>query len=237
MLLRKLTLLCTACLLVTPGCDDDYDYDEGCATPLVLSFDRGPVEYVAAPGNAYFELGQHDFALTTDWPTAKTPWLAMDLDGDERITGGHELFGSETRVRGRKARNGFLALSALDTNGDGVISHEDDAWDRLLLWRDIDANRRSSADELESVRAANITWISLRYERAPTCNEAGDCEVERSLFGYLLESAKNGVVEVPPHEERVGEVIDIYLRPIARKLLDVPPGKPSGSQGVTNSCL
>ena len=60
-----------------------------------------------------------------DWPMANTPWLALDRDGNGAIEDGSELFGSGTRLAsGARARNGFEALRELDSNGDGVVSHE-----------------------------------------------------------------------------------------------------------------
>jgi len=53
----------------------------------------------------------------SDWPTAKIPWSAIDLDHDPAITSGAELFGSSTLVlwadRNRDRRSSPDELAAL----------------------------------------------------------------------------------------------------------------------------
>src|SRR5262249_54443520 len=63
-----------------------------CNTPLVLSFDGAPVEYRIDSAHAFDLNGTR--SQVTDWPTARTPWLALDRDGNGRIDDGGELFGS-----------------------------------------------------------------------------------------------------------------------------------------------
>jgi hypothetical protein len=216
---RMIVLAAAATSLIGLGCEG-----ETCGTPLVLSFDGSAVAYVADPGGAYFELGQHDGLSTTDWPTSNTPWLARDLDGDGAISGGAELFGSETVLRsGHKAANGFEALAELDTDGDGRVGASDGAaWGSLLLWRDDNANRRTDEGEIQTASAAGILWIDLPgapgkpaeltipASRAPRCDARGNCEVERSAFGY-----------VDGRREQKGAMIDIHLHSFVKGV----PGK------------
>ncbi len=62
---------------------------------------------------------------------------------------GHELFGSGTRLPdGRHASDGFAALEVFDSNADGVVDGADPRFAELMLWRDRDADRRSTLDEL-----------------------------------------------------------------------------------------
>jgi hypothetical protein len=169
-------------------------------TPLVLVFDGAPVMYGARP--APFDLVGDGTSRATDWPTARTPWLAIDRDGNGRIDDGSELFGSMTRLgSGMRARNGFEALAELDTNHDGVVSADDADFTKLVVWSDADGDRASSLSELQPVWSS-IGRIELAYRREHRCTTAGNCEIERARFVYR-DAAGN---------ERNGDVVDVHLR-------------------------
>ncbi|WP_437328548.1 calcium-binding protein [Sorangium sp. So ce381] len=171
------------------------------STPLVLSFEQRPVEYVTAMSGA-FDLSGLGATIATDWPTAATPWLAFDRDGNGAIDGGEELFGSATVLSsGARADNGFTALRELDTDGDGRITARDEAWSRLVLWSDRDANRASSAGELEPLASRGLVAIELSYARDRRCDGRGNCEIERASFTFS-EGAST----------RTGAVVDVHLR-------------------------
>ncbi len=173
--------------------------DQPCNTPLVLAFDREHVEFTRAAGE--FDLAGRAASVPTDWVSARTPWLAIDLDGDGRIGDGRELFGSMTELPGGgRARNGFGALASLDDDGDGEITPRDEAFDRLVLWRDADQDRRSGPGELVAAREAGLVAIRLDYDVVASC-EDGDCEGERATFVFRDRSGR----------ERVGDVIDVHL--------------------------
>ena len=171
------------------------------STPLVLSFDSAKVEMI--------EDAAHGFTLsatssaTTDWPTAKTPWLAFDVNGSGVIEDGSELFGSMTMLKsGSRAVNGFAALRELDADGDGKITAADPGFAKLLIWSDRDGDRRSSPGELSRAASAELISIDLDYVSDKRCDERGNCEIERASFRYR---DATGI-------ERTGAVIDVHLR-------------------------
>jgi len=171
-----------------------------CTTPLVLAFDDAPVQYLTDTGRATFDLStaQDGSAVRTDWPTAATPWLALDRDGDGRISSGRELFGSATRVGERSASNGFEALAALDSNRDRVIDRRDPAFERLLVWSDRDGDRESTAGELRSLASHGVVRIELGFGVDPRCDGRGNCEVERAALVWRDHgrAARGSVVDV-----------------------------------------
>ncbi len=155
-----------------------YEY-EACDTPLVLRTDHRPVEYLAS--STRFAMTASDRCPATDWPTAATPWLARDLDRSGSIDGGHELFGSGTRLGPTRATDGFQALAALDSDGDARITPADAAWPELVLWFDHDGDRRSTLWELEPLHAHAITALDLAYTTDHSrCDARGNCEIERA---------------------------------------------------------
>ena len=177
--------------------------EEACAcnTPLVLSFDGAPVRMQPAPAST-FDIDGVGACITTDWPEAATPWLALDLDRSGSIETGRELFGSGTVLAsGERASNGFLALSELDDNGDGRIDVTDSRFTDLVLWADEDADKAANFDELQPLAMRGILSIELDYRSDRQCDDRGNCGVERAAFTYI---AAGGDV-------REGEVVDIHL--------------------------
>lgn len=166
---------------------------EACDTPLVIRLDGGPVEFAASTSR--FVMSAADGCAATDWPTAATPWLAIDLDRSGSIDGGHELFGSGTALGPTRASDGFVALAALDSDGDSLITPADARWGELLLWFDHDADRRSTLWELEPL-ASRVTEIGLQYavDRS-RCDARGNCEIERAP-ARLVDGAAVEVVDV-----------------------------------------
>jgi hypothetical protein len=191
-------------LNVYRGCaliDGKWQWDpSGCNTPLVLAFHDESVHFTHPAGA--FDLVGVGASVATDWVGAETPWLALDRDGNGSIDDGRELFGSMTELgTGTRASNGFVALADLDDDGDGWITPKDSGFSKLLVWRDRDQNRRSSASELTSAEDAGLVAISLRYKSdAPRC-EDGNCEVERARFVFKDELGT----------EREGAVVDVHF--------------------------
>jgi hypothetical protein len=168
-------------------------------TPLVLSFDAGPVEL--ASNAASFDMDGIGMCLNTDWPAADNPWLALDLDRNGRIDGGHELFGSGFVLSsGRRAANGFAALATLDHNRDSVIDSLDPRFAELVIWRDVDGDKISAPDELSSLADASIERIELGYSVREHCDARQNCGKERSRFEFRAGG-----------QLQVGEVVDVHL--------------------------
>ncbi len=180
----------------------EFDCQVVCGdTPLVFNFDARPVRYAAASA-ASFDIAAAGECITTDWPTAATPWLARDLDGDGQIVDGAELFGSGTRTRaGHRADNGFSALAELDHNGDGLITPQDPGFSDLVLWSDHDGDRRSSGFELTPLAAHGVTAVELGYTRDARCDARGNCELERASFWFAPSGG----------EVQRGAVVDVHL--------------------------
>lgn len=161
-------------------------------TPLVVVLDGRPVEYTAARDESRFAIDGFS-PLRTDWPTARTPWIARDIDGDGVIADGRELFGSGTRLPGgQRASDGFAALAALDDNADGILDARDRAWADLLAWSDRDGDRRGTGSELAPLSSL-VESISLRPDHGTHCDDRGNCERLRA-GATLRDSAATGAI-------------------------------------------
>ena len=176
--------------------------DGGGDTPLVLRFDDAPITMIASEATpaATFDIAMAadgNSCITTDWPSAATPWLAVDLDQNGNIDGGHELFGSGTSLAaGGKAEHGFIALAEFDQNRDGVVDARDPRFGELVLWRDHDGDRRSTPSELQPLVEAGVDSLSLDYRDVRSCDARGNCGIERASFG---------------HAGGRGEIVDLHL--------------------------
>lgn len=184
------------------GEDGEPYWDCVDGTPLVLSFDGAEPVMSDASAAAAFDVGTGGECIQTDWPAAATPWLALDRDGSGTIDGGHELFGSGTVLAsGKRAKQGFMALAELDSNGDGRITKRDARFGELVLWADHDRNKRSTAMEHESLGSRGIVGIELDWRNETVCDERGNCGVERASFTFI---GAGGRVSM-------GEVVDVHL--------------------------
>ncbi|MCI5049329.1 MAG: M10 family metallopeptidase C-terminal domain-containing protein, partial [Rickettsiales bacterium] len=135
-------------------------------TPLVLDLDQdSSIELTAynAANASFFDLDGDGFAEQTGWVSPDDGILAIDLNSDGIINDITEVFGNATT-------DGFIALSALDSNSDNTINVADAQFGDLLVWQDLDGDGYSDDGELQSLDDWNITSISLNYSTVNTTN-------------------------------------------------------------------
>jgi hypothetical protein len=140
-----------------PVRDQAIQQDMCTHSPLVLDTDGTGIEATTVAGGVAFDLLASGRAVQTAWP-ARGALLVLDRDGDGRITSGRELFGN-----GDGAADGFAALAAFDSNGDGVIDARDPVFAQLALWRDANHDGVSAPGELSRLAASGIRAIPLDH--------------------------------------------------------------------------
>jgi hypothetical protein len=111
-------------------------------SPLVLDLDGDGVETIdRSYGNIYFDHDGNGFSENSGWVNEDDGILVRDMNDNGTIDGGSELFGNETVLsNGLKADNGFEALKKLDSNNDNAFDADDNAWDQLRVWKDVNRN-------------------------------------------------------------------------------------------------
>ncbi|MCB0384766.1 MAG: hypothetical protein KDD43_05185 [Bdellovibrionales bacterium] len=154
----------------------DVDYtgglDEVCkkkcdqtSSPLAIDLAGDGFATTSVAQGVKFDLDGTGQKQQVSWFKAGTDnaFVAVDLNGNGRIDGGQELFGTATILRnGLTASNGFVALSDFDGNGDGLIDQRDSGFNRLLLWTDTNHNGESEGQEIQSLGEV-VTSIRLDY--------------------------------------------------------------------------
>lgn len=132
---------------------------ENTLSPLVFDLDGDGIELASltGPDAVYWDIDVDGFAEASGWVDGDDGLLAIDVNQDGVINDHSELFGN-----GAGFQNGFLALAAYDSNGDGLITSDDDDWDRLIIWQDANGDGVSQSDEMMSLNDWNITAIDLK---------------------------------------------------------------------------
>jgi hypothetical protein len=108
----------------------------------------------------YFDLRGEGFANKTGWVGPSAGLLCLP-DANGQVTSGLQLFGTA----GGSA-NGFAALAAYDTNGDGVIDQNDAVFAQLRVWVDSNSDGHVDPGELLSLSQLGIVSISLHAAAA-----------------------------------------------------------------------
>ena len=134
--------------------------------PLVLDLDGDGVEINLSTNAVLFDDNADGRKTGTQWAKADDGMLVRDLNGNGTIDSGRELFGDQTLLpNGSLANNGFLALSALDKDADGladgIFNSSDVAHADLKIWRDLNQDGKSQANELHTLAQAGVGSISL----------------------------------------------------------------------------
>ena len=130
--------------------------------PIILDLDGNGLETVGLAANIYFDHDGDGVLTKTGWAGKSDALLVWDRNTNGSIDTGAELFGDFTMLpNGTLAPNGFAALAALDSNGDGVLDANDPAFVELKIWRDADQNGKTGTGELISLLDAGIVSLNL----------------------------------------------------------------------------
>jgi hypothetical protein len=136
--------------------------DGSTITPIVLDLDSNGIQTVGQSNGVNFDLNNDGNIDKAGWVGGADGLLVRDISGDGVINHGGELFGEGTVLAdGSKAKDGYQALAALDSNLDGLIDANDAAFGSLQVWTDGNGNGITDAGELKSLGSLGITSIAL----------------------------------------------------------------------------
>ena len=162
--------------------------------PLIFDLDGDGIKTTSLDqSRTYFDLDSNGFAERTAWVDASDGLLVLDRNNDGQITSGQELFGDQTLLaNGRRADSGFEALREFDSNRDGRIDAKDEVYSKLKIWRDLNGDGISQAEELKGLSDYNIASISL----SSTSSNASDVmnNIQRRVGSFIKTDGSGGVI-------------------------------------------
>ncbi|AAF83478.1 hemolysin-type calcium binding protein [Xylella fastidiosa 9a5c] len=162
--------------------------------PLVLDLDGDGIETVAAGKHILFDHDGDGIKHASGWVKSDDGFLVLDRNGNGRIDDGSELFGADTVLaNGDKATSGFEALRDLDSNGDGLFDAADARFADVRVWRDLNQDGQSQANELFTLSSLGIASITL----TPTNTEdvdLGNGNLIDNRGTYTRTDGRTGVV-------------------------------------------
>ncbi|WP_301182350.1 calcium-binding protein [Stenotrophomonas sp. VV52] len=132
--------------------------------PLALDLDGDGVVRTRAENGAAGALFDHNgdgIRTATGWVDASDGLLVWDRNGNGKVEDGTELFGDSTTAAGAGFTTGFQALASLDSNGDGVIDAQDQRFNEIKVWQDLDGDGISDTGELKTLMELGILSFSL----------------------------------------------------------------------------
>ena len=106
----------------------------------------------------FFDMDATGTVNGVSWIGPTDGFLARDRNGNGEIDDASELFSS---VTDSESRTGFEALAAFDTDGNGRIDADDDVFDTLLVWQDLNSDGHAQPGELQPLAHYNIIALPI----------------------------------------------------------------------------
>nr|CAD6596238.1 hypothetical protein RKHAN_00247 [Rhizobium sp. Khangiran2] len=170
---------------------DDIRVYNDVSDPIVLDLDGNGFDFSSIDNGVMFDINADGSEDRIAW-TSQDGILALDLDGNGLIDNGSEIFTPD--FDGGNFESGIAALASLDSNGDGRIDAEDEAFSRLSIWVDANNNGVSDDGELSSLADNKVASISL------TADTTGGAEDGQTIFSEgsfaFEDGTTGGYVEV-----------------------------------------
>lgn len=139
------------------GWQDTFMDTQNHVSPLAFDLDGDGIETTHLTATeVFFDIDGDGYAEKVGWIGADDGQLAIDTNGDGVINDITELFGDDIMPAYEK-------LGLYDTNKDGVINQSDTSYDDLMVWKDLNQDGYSDANELFALddNAILIKEISL----------------------------------------------------------------------------
>ncbi|MEZ0189564.1 calcium-binding protein [Ralstonia solanacearum] len=186
--------------------------------PLVLDLDGDGIETISTQDGAVI-LFDHDadgVKTGTGWIKPDDGWLVLDRNGNGVIDSDRELFGVDTlKNNGQLASDGFDALKDLDANKDGKIDSADSVFADLRIWRDLNQDGISQANEMTTLDANGITAIGVNSTAVRTDLGNGNVQTAAGAF-----TRSNGTTGTTGETNGAAANLDLLVNTFHRQFTD-----------------
>ena len=157
--------------------------------PLLVQFDSQALGEIK--GEKAFDINQDKTLDKLPIFSGDIGYLVYDQNDNQQADNGSELFGPKTG-------QGFMELAQLDSNNNGFIDVEDQAFEQLYIWQ---PNENSSqVEQWLSLKEAKIQAISLSAINTPFTfydhNGEVQAQLRQSSFAISDEGYGRGVHQV-----------------------------------------
>ncbi len=109
---------------------------------------------------AAFDMDGNGSRDNVGWTTSNDGFLVIDRNDNGRVDDATEMAFLDSDGN---LQNGQAGLFALDTNGDGIVSADDELFSSLQIWVDSDGDGVTDIGEMQSLASRGIESISLAF--------------------------------------------------------------------------
>ena len=142
-------------------------------SPIAFDLNGNGIKTLSIDEGVEFDMLNEGTAVKTGWLSGEDGFLAIDNDGDGKITSRAELFGAGVG-------EGFAKLASFDSNGDGLVNEKDALFGELKLWQDRNENGITDQGELVSLDSRGITDLNTDYTNVFSTDAMGNIHGEHS---------------------------------------------------------
>ena len=188
--------------LAMDGSDDWYRANNAAPVAFDLN-DDGTIGYInLADSPAAYDFSGDNISDLSAWVAPEDGFLTIDIDGDGVIERREELVlasWGELAIAEQDLRmdfdgngvvelgdfdadgNGVLSdlegLSYFDSNRDGTIDNNDEAWERFGVWQDTDSDGTCESEEFSDLDSIGITSVGLSSDGEGSSAADGDVTI------------------------------------------------------------
>lgn len=144
----------------------------GMISPIVLDLNGDGLNLVRLKKTRVrFDMDGDGSSDRTGWVGKSEGMLVLDRNGDGKITAASELSFLTEKA---DAKNGFDALSSLDSNKDGKLDKSDKRFGELKVWVDSNGSGTTDEGELKTLADLGIVEIGLASRANNQMDKVGE---------------------------------------------------------------